>query len=58
MPRYLVRSRETRVYDWEVDADSEEEAKEWVEEQNGNTEYAKSDQYDSTEIIDVTLMEG
>ena len=54
MPRYLVRSRETRVFEWEVEADSPEEASEIVEDYSGDTEKAKDgDQFEITEIIDV-----
>lgn len=53
MPRYLVRSRETRVFEWEVEASDEEEAKQIVEDYSGDTEHAKDgDQFDSTEIMD------
>lgn len=53
MPRYLVRSRETRVFEWEVKADDAKEAKQIVENYSGDTEKAKDgDQFDSTEIMD------
>lgn len=56
--QYHVRSRETRVYDWYVVAASEADAQEWVEDQGGDTENASSDQFDSTEVIDVTETEA
>jgi alkylhydroperoxidase family enzyme len=52
--RYHVRSRETRVVDWYVVAASAGDAREWVYDQCGDIERAESDQFDSTEIIDVT----
>lgn len=54
MPRYLVRSRETRVYEWEIEANNAEKAAQIVEDYLGDTEKAKNgDQFDSAEIMDV-----
>lgn len=53
MAKFLVRSRETRVYEWEVEADNKEEAISIVEEYAGDTSKAKDgDQFDSTEVLD------
>lgn len=54
MPKFIVRSRETRVHEWEVEAEDAEAAGEWVFEQGGDTEHSRSDQFDSTEILDVS----
>jgi len=51
---YIVRARETRVHEFRVQARSEEEAKEIVEE---FADYGSSltDQFDSNEVMDATL---
>jgi hypothetical protein len=54
LKQYRVRSRETRVYSWLVVAASPEDAREWVEDQSGDTSASDEDCFDSTEVIDVT----
>lgn len=53
MPKFVVRSRETRVHEWLVEAADAEEAEQWVVDQGGDTEHSRSDQFDSTEILDI-----
>lgn len=55
MPKYRVRSIESRVYTWEVEADDAQEAEDIVTNTYaGDTSEANSgDEYHSTEIMDV-----